>query len=87
MADLRSRFLQRNILIEIFEDREGRQLIRLPLRTRPENARFARTLARIMAEERMALTARGSRRFDFLRVNKYNGPDGEMTERPKVLAC
>jgi histidinol-phosphate aminotransferase len=51
VTDLRSRFLQRRILIEVFEEEKGRQLIRLPLRRRRENARFARTLARIMAEE------------------------------------
>ncbi len=54
VADLRSRFLQRNILIEAFEAEKGRELIRLPLRRRHDNARFARTLARIMAEERTA---------------------------------
>jgi histidinol-phosphate/aromatic aminotransferase/cobyric acid decarboxylase-like protein len=53
VADLQSQFLQRNILIEVFEVEEGRQLIRLPLRRRRENARFARTLTRIMAEEAM----------------------------------
>jgi len=51
VTDLRSRFLQRHILIEVFEEEKGRELIRLPLRRRRENARFARTLARIMAEE------------------------------------
>ena len=33
------------------------------------------------------LPRKTKRTFDFLRVKKYNGPDGEMTERPKVLAC
>lgn len=51
VADLRSRFLQRRILIEVFEEENGRELIRLPLRRRRENARFARTLAKIMAAE------------------------------------
>jgi histidinol-phosphate/aromatic aminotransferase/cobyric acid decarboxylase-like protein len=54
VTDLRSRFLQRRILIEVFEAEKGRELIRVPLRRRPENARFAKTLTRIMAEERMA---------------------------------
>jgi len=54
VTDLRSRFLQRHILIEVFEEEKGRELIRLPLRRRRENARFTRTLARIIAEERMA---------------------------------
>ncbi len=54
VADLQSRFLQKNILIDVFEDEKGRHLIRLPLRRRRENARFARTLTRIMAEEPMA---------------------------------
>ncbi len=54
VADLRSRFLKRNILVDVFEEEQGRQLIRLPLRRRRENARFARTLTRIMAEESMA---------------------------------
>ncbi len=53
-ADLRSRFLQRDILIEVFVEEGGRELIRLPLRGRRENARFAKTLARIMAEGRTA---------------------------------
>ncbi len=51
VTDLRSRILQRNILVEVFEEETGHALIRLPLRRRRENARFARTLARIMAEE------------------------------------
>jgi histidinol-phosphate/aromatic aminotransferase/cobyric acid decarboxylase-like protein len=51
VTDLRTRFLQRHILIEVFEEEKGRELIRLPLRRRRENARFSRTLAMIMAEE------------------------------------
>jgi len=51
VGDLRSRFLQRNILTETFRTDEGREMIHLPLRRRRDNARFAAALARIMAEE------------------------------------
>ena len=52
LADLQSRFLQRNILIETFVTDEDRGIIHLPLRKHPENARFARSLAWIMKEGR-----------------------------------
>ncbi len=54
VGDLRSRFLQRNILTETFKTDEGREVIHLPLRRRRDNARFATALARIMAEETKA---------------------------------
>ncbi|MGD0231410.1 MAG: aminotransferase class I/II-fold pyridoxal phosphate-dependent enzyme [Syntrophorhabdales bacterium] len=51
VADLQERFLQRNILIDVFEDEEAGAYIRLPMRKHRENARFARALGRIAAEE------------------------------------
>ncbi len=53
VADLRTRFLKRNIMVETYEDESG-QYIHLPLRQHADNARFARTLRWIMAEEAKA---------------------------------
>lgn len=47
--DLADRLLQRNILIETFTDSRGTSFIRLPIRKRKDNARFIKTLERILA--------------------------------------
>ena len=49
---LRRRLLARNVLVDIFEEEEGTAYLRVPLRTRRENARFVRALARAVAEGR-----------------------------------
>lgn len=46
--ELRQRLLERNVLIDIFEE-DGKRYLRVPLRRRRENARFARALARALA--------------------------------------
>jgi len=46
---LRQRLLERNVLVDVFEDEEGKAYIRVPLRRRRENARFARALAWALA--------------------------------------
>jgi histidinol-phosphate/aromatic aminotransferase/cobyric acid decarboxylase-like protein len=46
-ADMERLFLERNILIEAFEEGSGSSFIRLPIRTHRENARFARVLSRV----------------------------------------
>jgi histidinol-phosphate/aromatic aminotransferase/cobyric acid decarboxylase-like protein len=48
-AGLRQRLLERNILIDIFEE-GGEAYLRVPLRRRRENAQLARALARAVAE-------------------------------------
>ena len=50
-ADLRQSLTKRNILIDVFEEGGGKTYMRLPLRGRRENARLAKTLSRVMAEE------------------------------------
>ena len=47
---LRQRLLEKNVLIEIFEEREEKAYMRVPLRRRRENARFARALTWVMAQ-------------------------------------
>lgn len=49
-AELDQRFLEGGVLIETFED-AGHSFIRLPVRTRRENARFAKTVARLIAAD------------------------------------
>ena len=51
MTGLQERFLQRNILVDVFEDEGKEAYIRLPLRGHRDNARFARTLGWIAQEE------------------------------------
>jgi threonine-phosphate decarboxylase len=51
-AELQERLLQWHILVEGFEDVKGATYLRLPLRTHQENARLAKALGRIAAEER-----------------------------------
>ena len=46
------RLLARNVLVDIFKEQEGTAYLRVPLRTRRENARFVRALARAVAEGR-----------------------------------
>jgi histidinol-phosphate/aromatic aminotransferase/cobyric acid decarboxylase-like protein len=46
--DLAARLLQRNILVEMFADARGTSFIRLPLRKHRDNARFLKTLERIL---------------------------------------
>lgn len=50
-AELSGRFLKRNVLVGIFEEEGGKTYIPVPLRRRRENARFARTLASVMAKD------------------------------------
>jgi histidinol-phosphate/aromatic aminotransferase/cobyric acid decarboxylase-like protein len=53
VPDMEERFLQRNILVEHFEDDGGRVVLRVPMRRRRENGRFAKTLIRIVAPRRL----------------------------------
>jgi threonine-phosphate decarboxylase len=46
--DLAARLLQQNILVETFADSRGTSFIRLPIRKRRDNARFIKTLERIL---------------------------------------
>ncbi len=46
--DLTARLLHRNILIEMFTDSRGISFIRLPIRKHRDNARFIKTLERIL---------------------------------------
>jgi threonine-phosphate decarboxylase len=48
--DLEKGFLGRHILVERFEDEDAGPLIRVPVRRHRENARFAKTLARIVSQ-------------------------------------
>jgi histidinol-phosphate/aromatic aminotransferase/cobyric acid decarboxylase-like protein len=48
VVDLGTVFLGRNIFIEMFDDGQGGRFLRLPVRQRRDNARFAKTLLRIM---------------------------------------
>jgi histidinol-phosphate/aromatic aminotransferase/cobyric acid decarboxylase-like protein len=47
--DLAGRLLQRNILIEMFADSRGTSFIHLPIHKRRDNARFIKTLERLLA--------------------------------------
>ena len=51
-AGLQERLLQWHILVEGFEDGKGATYLRLPARTRRENARLAKALGRIIPRER-----------------------------------
>lgn len=49
LPDLPTRFLQRNMLVDTFADTHGTSFIRLPIRKHQDNARFIKTLERIVA--------------------------------------
>jgi threonine-phosphate decarboxylase len=49
MPDIAGAFLKRSIFIDTFADIEGKTWIRLPMRRRPQNARFAKTLKYLLS--------------------------------------
>lgn len=51
VADLAGRLLERNIIVDLFEDEKGEGFMRLPIRRRRENARFAKTLLRLIRQD------------------------------------
>jgi histidinol-phosphate/aromatic aminotransferase/cobyric acid decarboxylase-like protein len=52
LPDLVERLLERRILIDSFEDSEKTLCLRLPIRRHRENARFAKTLLRIVGQRK-----------------------------------
>jgi threonine-phosphate decarboxylase len=52
--DLKRRFLERKILIEPPREYKGQVFLRVPIRRHPENARFAKTLARLLRSAELA---------------------------------
>lgn len=53
IPEIEKRFLERNIMVTTFRDTHGDDYIRLPVRRHPQNARFAKTLARIIQQSNL----------------------------------
>ncbi len=51
VTDLPERLRQTGVVIKLLTDESGRDLLRLPIRVRRENARFAKTLLRIIGKK------------------------------------
>ncbi len=52
VPDLEERLLDKRILVELFVDDRGVPFLRVPIRSHRENARFAKTLIRVMGQGR-----------------------------------
>ena len=52
LADLKQRFFDRGMLVEVYTDAQGHQYLSFPLRSHPQNARFLRALHGILREQK-----------------------------------